>query len=293
MTRADKPRAGKSAAVTASAAPAGTDETIACMHCGHINPLPGGRRPGKTVSCKLCARMFSVEAAEAHVPPPPPEPPPPPPGMTPHTPDAESIDAPVNGTNLIYTPKLAPKKKLSRTFKFAFGVAVGLFLLACGVGAAVMIPHYNRTRLAAHRNVCASNLRKIGAALERYALDNGGKFPESLAKLMVVEKLDGELFLCPLGGQTVTRGETPQARADKLIFGSHLSYAYLGRGMNRRSGAGAGYATVMAYERLSNHGDGINVLFADGRVAFVPEPQASKMINELQAGKNPTSVTGF
>jgi hypothetical protein len=61
--RADKPRAGKTASVAAApAVAAGPDEVIACMHCGHINPLPGGRKPGKTVSCKLCARMFSVEA---------------------------------------------------------------------------------------------------------------------------------------------------------------------------------------------------------------------------------------
>ena len=263
------------------------------MHCGHINPLPGGRRPGRTVSCKLCARMFSVEAAAAHVPPPPPEPPPPPPGMTPHTPDSESIDAPVNSANLIYTPKLAPKKKLSRTFKVVFATVVGIFMIACGVGAAVMIPHYNRTRLAANRGACGSHLRKIGAALERYTLDNGGKFPESLSKLLVAEKLDSDLFLCPAGGQTAAPGATPAARAEKLTFGRHLSYAYVGRGLNRRTGAGAGYATVLAYERLSNHGDGMNVLFADGRVVFVPEPQASKMITELQAGKNPTSVGGF
>jgi prepilin-type processing-associated H-X9-DG protein len=213
--------------------------------------------------------------------------------MTPHAPDSESIDAPVNTANLIYTPKLAPKKRLSRTFKVVFGMAVGIFVIACGVGAAVMIPHYNRTRLAAHRGACASNLRKIGAALERYTLDNGGRFPESLATLMVVERLEPELFLCPQGEQTAARGQTPQARAEKLTFGRHLSYAYLGRGLSRRSGAGAGYATVMAYERLSHHGDGINVLFADGRVTFVPEPQAGRMIADLQAGKNPTSVTGF
>ena len=213
--------------------------------------------------------------------------------MTPHAPDAESIDAPVNSANLIYTPKVAPKRKLSRTFKVVFATVVGVFVIACGVGAAVMIPHYNRTRLAANRGACASNLRKIGAALERYTLDNGGKFPESLARLMVAEKLNGEMFLCPQGGQTAVRGDKPQARAEKLTFGRHLSYAYVGRGLSRRSGAGAGYATVLAYERLSNHGDGMNVLFADGRVVFVTEPQATRMIADLQAGKNPTSVGGF
>jgi prepilin-type processing-associated H-X9-DG protein len=294
-SRAHKKKPDKSAAAapTSGAAAPAADETIACMHCGHINPLPGGFRPGRTVSCKLCARMFSVEAAAAHVPPPPPEPPPPPPGMTPHAPDTESIDAPKNSEGLIYTPKLAPKKKLSRTFKLMFGLMIGIVLIACGIGAAVIIPHYNRTRLAAHRATCASNLRKVGGALDLYCMENGGNFPNTLGQLMLAQKLSADHFVCPASDQIPAPGASLKAQADRLTFGRYLSYAYLGRGLNKRTGPGAGVAAVVAYERLSNHGDGVHVLYADGRVAFIPEPKASQIIADLQAGKNPPSVTGF
>ena len=74
QAKAPKPAASAGAVAIAVAGPDEGCETIACMHCGHINRLPGGLRPGRTVSCRLCARMFSVEAAAAHVPPPPPSP---------------------------------------------------------------------------------------------------------------------------------------------------------------------------------------------------------------------------
>jgi prepilin-type processing-associated H-X9-DG protein len=297
--KVDRPKAAKSAGGAVATAPppddagAGAAETIACMHCGHINPLPGGRRPGKTVSCKLCARMFSIEAAAAHVPPPPPEPPPPPPGMTPHAPDVDSIDAPKAGAELIYTPKLAPKKGLSRTFKLVFGLTVTIVLVACGIGAAVMVPYMVRTRAAAQRNECAINLRKIGGEIDRYCMENGGAYPESLARLLVANKMSEDLFVCPAGRETPAPGATAQARADHLVWARHLSYAYVGRGMNKRTGIGAGVTAVVAYERLSNHADGINVLFADGHVSFVPEPKASKLVADVQAGKNPPGVSGY
>jgi len=271
----------------AAAPAADVVETIACMHCGHINPVPGGIRPGRTVSCKLCARMFSVEAAAAHVPPPPPEPPPPPPGMTPHAPTTDSVDAPKDSANLIYTPQLAPKKKLSRTFKFTLGLMIALVLVTVGVGLAVMVPNMNRMRVAAKRNTCMANLKKIGSAVDLYAYGNYGMFPEGFGRLMTAQQLPADTLICPDGN------ETPAANADDLARGRHSSYFYAGKGLNKRSGAGAGAAAVVAYEPLSHHGDGIHVLFSDGHVSFVPLPQAKQVIADLQAGKNPPGVTGF
>jgi prepilin-type processing-associated H-X9-DG protein len=257
------------------------------MHCGHVNPVPGGIKPGRTVSCKLCARMFSVEAAAAHVPPPPPEPPPPPPGMTPHAPTTDSVDAPKDSANLIYTPQLAPKKKLSRTFKFTLGLMVTLVLVTVGVGLAVMVPTWNRMRVAAKRNTCMANLKKIGGAVDLYAYSNYGMFPEGFARLMTAQQLPADALICPDGN------ETPASNADDLARGRHASYFYTGKGLNKRSGAGAGAAAVVAYEPLTHHGDGIHVLFSDGHVSFVPLPQAKQLIADLQAGKNPPGVTGF
>ena len=295
-TRANKPRAGKSTAKVATApapVPAAAAEVIACMHCGHINPLPGGYKPGKTVSCRLCARMFSVEAAAAHVPPPPPEPPPPPPGMTPHTPDTESIDAPKNSANLIYTPQLAPKKKLSKAFKFTLGLTIGIVVIACGVGLAVMVPSMIRMRDAARRNACAANLKRIGSAVDLYAYSNFGAFPESFGRLMVAQQLPSDALVCPGGTETPAAGATPQEQVAQLPKGRHSSYFYVGKGLNKRMGPGAGVNAVIAYEPLGHHGDGIHVLFADGHIAYVTMPQAKQLIADLQAGKNPPSVPGY
>ena len=48
---------------------------------------------------------------------------------------------------------------------------------------------------------------------------------------------------------------------------------------------------VLAYEPPANHAghgaDGMNVLYGDGHVDWVPEPEAARVIAELQAGFNP------
>ena len=294
--KADKPKARKASAaapVSATVTDAGAAEVIACMHCGHINPLPGGFKPGKTVSCRLCARMFSLEAAAVHVPPPPPEPPPPPPGMTPHRPDTESIDAPKDSANLIYTPQLAPKKKLSRAFKLTLGLTISIVVIACGGGLAVMVPSMIRMRDAARRNACAANLRRIGSAVDLYAYSNFGAFPESFARLMTAQQLNSDALVCPGGTETPAAGATPQEQVAQLPKGRHSSYFYAGKGLNKRMGPGAGVNAVIAYEPLGHHGEGIHVLFADGHVAYVTMPQAKQLIADLQAGKNPPGVPGY
>src|SRR4051812_20866198 len=42
---------------------------------------------------------------------------------------------------------------------------------------ALLLPAMNRAREQSRRAVCAANLRNIGAALMRYAVDNNGKLP--------------------------------------------------------------------------------------------------------------------
>jgi prepilin-type processing-associated H-X9-DG protein len=44
---------------------------------------------------------------------------------------------------------------------------------------------------------------------------------------------------------------------------------------------------VLAYEPLANHGNGGNVLYADGRVAWEDAARLTKLIAELNAGHNP------
>jgi prepilin-type processing-associated H-X9-DG protein len=285
-SKADQPRV---AADKADAAP----EVVACLHCGHVNPLSGGRRPGRTVSCKLCGRMFSLEAAAAHKPAPPPEPPPPPPMMTPHAPDTESVDAVATAAPLIYTPAPKPKKRTSTFFRVTLALTVLVFVAACGAAATVMVPQYVRTRAAASRAACHANFTTIAHAIERYAHAHGGAFPPALELLVAQENVPGDAFVCPAGNDTPAPGATPEARATNLYSGAHLSYVYLARGMSKRNGPGAGVTAVVLYEHPHYHGDGIHVLFVDGHIAFVPQPDAQKLITDVRTGKNPPEIAGY
>ena len=197
--------------------------------------------------------------------------------MTPHTPDAESVNAPAEqrGTS-IYTPSWPPRKGLSKTFKVAFTLTVtdraGRVRHRGGSDGAVHDPHAGG---AAQRNECPINLRRIGARDGQLLPRERGRVPRVAGRLLVAQKLSEDLFVCPAGRETPAPGATAQARAEQLVWARHLSYAYVGRGLNNRTGIGAGVTAVIA-SRLSNHGDGINVLFADGHVAFVPEPKGDR-----------------
>lgn len=236
--------------------------------------------------------MFSVEAAAAHVPPPPPEPAPPPPGMTPHTPDAESVDAPTAKGALIYTPAPKPKQRASTSFRLAMGTTAAVFLIACIVGLAVMAPSLSRTAAAARRAACAANLRRVASAIALYANEHHGAFPDSFARLMAAGSLPPDALVCPGGDETPAPGATPRARAEAMARGKHASYTYFARSFNRHTGPGSGATAVVASEPLAHHRDGVHVLYADGHVAFVPMPDAKRLIADLNAGKNPPGAAG-
>ena len=59
----------------------------------------------------------------------------------------------------------------------------------------------------------------------------------------------------------------------------------------RRYGADVLSKAVLAYEPLANHGNGMNVLFADGRVEWIDPPRGRKLLAELDAGYDPPRDT--
>jgi prepilin-type processing-associated H-X9-DG protein len=110
---------------------------------------------------------------------------------------------------------------------------------------------------------CTSNLRTIGRALQVYAENNDGRYPDSLRALAasLPEDLSSEVMICPA---SEWRSHMP------------MSYIYLGAGLT----VPVAPDRIIAYESLANHdGDGMNILFGDGRVEFFAADDAVRLLD--------------
>ncbi len=145
---------------------------------------------------------------------------------------------------------------------------LGLLLLAPAILAPALL---GRGREAANRVRCAATLRQIGSACLRYANEND-RYPQDLDVLVN----NGYLTKADLNCQS------PKPSAASA---SQSSYIYLGGNMGQNTPAGA----VLAYESISNHDEGMNLLFNDGHVAFkrMTAQNAARLVEQLQAGQNP------
>ena len=246
-----------------------------CPYCG--NPIvipPGPLAAGQTVQCAACGRPVVVGAAPTVPPPPPFAPAGAAPFAPPMTPLGYSPPAPTNTKKIVL---------------IVLACVVGLGVIVCGCMASILIPSLNRAREQANRVKCASNLRYIGQGIQMYANMYKGELPDTIDKLITKQDMSTESFVCPRSTDTPATGANAQAQAANLTSGGHLSYVYVGKGMNWQAPSSA----VLAYEPLSHHADGVNVLFADGHVSWVPAAQARKIIADVQAGTNPPTGPKF
>lgn len=165
------------------------------------------------------------------------------------------------------------------------GISLGVVgFLVSTLLVSILLPSLNRAREQANRIKCASNLRLIGMSVQVYASANGGKLPDTLEQLVASGELAPDALVCPTSNDTIAPGATPQAQAASLATPGHLSYVYLGKGLDHRANADV----IIAYEPPSNHrNDGMNVLYADGHVEFKGKNVAGNIISELEAGQNP------
>jgi len=146
--------------------------------------------------------------------------------------------------------------------------AFGLLLMA----PAILAPAFlGRGREAANRVRCSANLRRIGDACRRYAFENE-RYPQDLDSLLKNGYLASADLNCP----------SPKPSAASA---GQSSYVYLGENMSQSTPADA----VLAYEPITHHNDGINILFTDGHVAFKPmtAQTAARFVEQLHTGQNP------
>lgn len=149
-----------------------------------------------------------------------------------------------------------------------------------------------RPRDYSPRLKCASDMREILLAALMYTNEHNGRFPPSLDVLLTTEDITADIFVCPSSNQTSAQGATAadQAASMRADLAHHLSYIYLGRGLNNDPNVPL---QIILYEPLSDHGGtGINVGYSDGSVAWMNRKDAIAAINAAlsAAATRPTTL---
>ena len=115
-----------------------------------------------------------------------------------------------------------------------------------------------------------------------YANEHHLKMPDDLQTLFDSEELGANVLVCPRSNLPSLSGATTQA-ADAAITSNQASYIYLGKGLTLNAPAD----TVLMHEPIVDHGDGMNVLFADAHVEWLDLAEAKKLIARIGSGQNP------
>jgi prepilin-type processing-associated H-X9-DG protein len=139
------------------------------------------------------------------------------------------------------------------------------------LGASVLLPSLNRARETANRVKCSSNMWQISQAMSQYAIENNGEYPPDLGTLILAGEIDLtiDVFVCPSGASAVPAviRNAPREQQAEWV-NQNADYVYLGDG--KRSDLPAD--EPLLHEHLYNHdGEGVNMLFGDGHVEFVPQ----------------------
>ena len=134
----------------------------------------------------------------------------------------------------------------------------------------------------------AANLRSIGQAIQMYAADNQGEYPDSLRTILATEDVTSGIFVSPLSNDSPADGPTTQAILDQLMTPGHCSYVYLGRGLTTKTVTSD---MIIAYERPGNYrSGGTYVLFGDGHVEYVLGAQAATIAKRATTGPFPVTM---
>jgi prepilin-type processing-associated H-X9-DG protein len=97
-----------------------------------------------------------------------------------------------------------------------------------------------------------------------------GELPDSFQTMLKQTDLTPDALICPSSSETDGKG---------LLTPGHVSYVYLGKGLT----SAASSTTVLAYEPLSHHGDGMNVLYGDCHIEWLTRAEALVMLKLLRA----------
>jgi len=116
-------------------------------------------------------------------------------------------------------------------------------------------PSLMQAHAVATRYACGTNLSWIGKALLIHSNDYNDQLPPDLETLTRTAEMPAKGLVCPA---------------------TNLKDSYIYRGATITTSDAPWMITV--YEKLSNHGDGRNVLFLDSHVEWVPEERFQELI---------------
>ncbi len=171
------------------------------------------------------------------------------------------------------------------------GIKLGWAGLIIAAAVVVVMPMFGMSHERGNRIKCQSDLRMIGWACDNYAQGHGGAFPDSFDNLLPAPQY--AVFVCPSSNDDRAVGDTPEQMLAAFHQPGHCSYVYVGAGLTIKSPP----KTVLAYERLVNHYEGMHVLYVDGSVVWLSRKDAESLLAQLPpekpASPAPTSRGGL
>jgi prepilin-type processing-associated H-X9-DG protein len=153
-----------------------------------------------------------------------------------------------------------------------------LFILAVMAVPVVIFVGARLFKTTYEMSACETNLKQIAAAMSQYAADHHGDYPDSFRTILLHEPISSSAFVCPATNQSPATGPTTRDAANEMTR-DHISYTYLGGAFTSSS---VKPDSALAYEPLSNHGDGLHVLYGDGHVAWIPAADADAFLRSVQ-----------
>ncbi|HUU82906.1 MAG TPA: DUF3352 domain-containing protein [Phycisphaerae bacterium] len=157
-------------------------------------------------------------------------------------------------------------------------ILVDLALNESGTQAAMevvgqsMVESLAEARNQTRRTVSMANIKGIVTCCLIYASEHKGEFPTSLGDLVADGSMTVQMLRSPYDGS----GPADVSEVDEQSF-------YLYRSGSNTKTMAQPATTVVLAEREVRNGRGAAVAFADGHVEWIEEPEAGRIIAELQA----------
>src|SRR6185437_13483620 len=145
-----------------------------------------------------------------------------------------------------------PGSELLSSDPLAFGPAQEAMMVS------IMLPALNKAREQANRVKSANNLKQIGLGAIMYAQNHNNRLPPDLGTLAIDEDLSPTVFVDPRSGHAVPNAMLNDRKALAGWVNHNSDYVWMGGG---KQVAGTGQDVVIAHEKLTQHPDGVNVLF--------------------------------